>query len=119
VQRLVHGRLEVPVRRLAVAILVRLADVDPFARQAVVFQESPITGLKLPLGRQVIDGRAQTVAAMPPRHAAEFPQRVLETVGQGLKRLRLADGHRFPIRIREHEVIRQVLKAFPENGDVQ
>ena len=31
VQRLVHGGLEVPVRRLAVAILVRLADIDPLA----------------------------------------------------------------------------------------
>jgi hypothetical protein len=37
-QRLIDGGLEVPVRRLSVAVLVRLADVDPLARHAVVRQ---------------------------------------------------------------------------------
>jgi hypothetical protein len=39
IERLIHRRLEVPVGRLAVAILMRLADVDPLARQAVMLQE--------------------------------------------------------------------------------
>lgn len=118
-QRLVHRGLEVSVRRLAVAILVRLADVDPLARQAVVVQQPPIAGLKFAFGRQVVDRRAQAVAAMPPRHSPQFPECVLQTVGQRLERLRRADGHRLPVGVREHEVIRQMLEAFAEDGDSQ
>jgi hypothetical protein len=76
-QRLVHGGLEVPVRRLRVAILMRLADVDPLARQAIMFQEPSIAGLKFALGREVVDRRAQAVATMSSRHSPELPQRVL------------------------------------------
>lgn len=76
-QGLVQRSLEVPVRRLRVAILVRLADVDPLAREAVMFQEPPIARLELAFGREVVDRRAQAVAAMPSRYSTEFPQRVL------------------------------------------
>ena len=118
-QGLVHSRLKVPVRRLTVAVLVRLADVDPLARQAVVFQEPPIAGLKLPLGRQVVDRRREAVATMPARRSPQLPQRVLQAVGQRLERLRRADGHRLPVRVGEHEMIHQVLEAFSEDGDSQ
>ena len=77
VQSLVHGSLEMPVRRLGVAILVRLADVNPLARKAVMFQEPPIAGLKFTFGREVVDRRAQAVTAMPSRHSPQFPERVL------------------------------------------
>lgn len=119
IQRLVHGRFEMPMRRLAVAVLVRLAHIDPLAGQAIVFQQPAIAGLKFALGRQVVDRRAQAVAAMPPRHAAEFPQRVLQAVGQGLERLRRAEGDRFPIRVREHEVIDHVREGLAQNGHPQ
>lgn len=76
-QGLVHGGLKMPVGRLAVAIFMRLADVDPFAREAVMFQEPLVAGLKLTFGREVVDRRGQAVAAMPPWHSAQFPQRVL------------------------------------------
>ena len=36
-QGLVHGGLKVPMRRLAVAVLMRLADIDPLAGEAVMF----------------------------------------------------------------------------------
>jgi hypothetical protein len=81
VQSLVHGSLKVPVRRLGVAILVRLTDVDPLAREVVMFQEPPIAGLELAFGREVVDRRAQAVAAMPSRYSSEFPQRILQAVG--------------------------------------
>jgi len=118
-QRLIHRSLEVPVRRLAVAVLMWLADIDPLARQSVVVQQPSITGLEFTFGRQVVDRRAQAVAAMSPRHSPEFPQGVLQTVGQCLERLRRADGHRLPVGVREHEVIRQMLEAFAEDGDAQ
>lgn len=118
-QSLVHGSLKVPVRRLGVAILVRLADVDPLAREVVMFQEPPIAGLELAFDRKVVDRRAQTVAAMPLRHSAQFPERVLQAVGQGLEGLRRADGYGFPVRVREHEVIRQMFESSAEDGDSQ
>jgi hypothetical protein len=76
-QGLVHRRLKMPVRRFAVAILMRLADVDPLAREAVMFQEPQITGLKFTFGREVVDRRTQAVAAVPPGHSPQFPERVL------------------------------------------
>lgn len=50
-QSLIHGGLEVSVGRFGVAVLVWLANVNPLARQAVVFQEPPIAALKLAFGR--------------------------------------------------------------------
>ena len=118
-QRLVHRRLEMPMRRLAVAVLVRLAHIDPFAGQAVMVQQPPIARLKLALGREVVDRRAQAIAAVPARHAPEFPQRVLQAVGQRLERLRRADAHRFPVRVREHEVIHEMVETLAEDRDGQ
>jgi hypothetical protein len=119
VQRLVHRILEVAMRRLAVAVLMRLANIDALAGQTVMVQQPPIAGLKLTFGREIVDRRAQAVAAMPPRHAPEFPQRILQAVGQRLERLRRADGHRFPVRIGEHKVIHQMVEAFAQDGDGQ
>ncbi len=119
VQGLVHRGLEVPMRRLAVAVLMRLADVDPLARQAIMLQEPLVAGLKFAFGRQVVDRRAQAVAAVPPGHSSQFPERVLEAVGQRLERLRDAQGHRLPVRVGEHEVIRQMLESLAEDRDSQ
>lgn len=80
-QGLIDRGLEVPVRRFGVAVLVRLPRVDPLARHAVVRQQVAIASLELAGRRQVVHGRAQTVAAVPSRHAAQFPQRILQAVG--------------------------------------
>ena len=98
---------------------MRLADVDPLSREPVMFQEPPIAGLELPLGRKVVDRRAQAVAAMPSRHSPQFPQRVLQAVGQRFERLRRADTYRLPVRVGEDEVIRQMLESLSEDGDSQ
>ena len=76
-QRLIDRGLEVPVRRLRVAVLVRLPRVDPLARHAVMSQQIAIPGLELAGRRQVVHGRGQRVGAMPTRRAAQFPQRIL------------------------------------------
>jgi len=86
-QRLIDGPLEVPVRRLGIAVFVRLPDVDPLAGHAVVSQQVAIASLELPCRGQVIHRRAQAVGAMPLGHTAQFPQRVLQSVGQRLERL--------------------------------
>ena len=86
-QRLIDRGLEVPVRRLRVAVLVRLPRVDPLARHAVVREQVAVSGLELAGRRQVVHGGAQGIGAMAPRHAAEFPHRVLQAVGERLERL--------------------------------
>lgn len=118
-QRLIDGGLEVSVRRLRIAVLVRLPRVDPLTRHAVVRQQIAVTGLELAGRREVVDGGAQTVATVPPRHAAQFPQRILQTVGQGLKRFRRTQRHRLPVRVSQHEVVHHVIKPLTGNGDLQ
>ena len=118
-QRLIHGGLEMPVRRLRIAVLVRLPHIDPLARDVVVSQQVAVTGLELPRRRQVVHGSTETVAAVPPRHAAQFPQGILQTIGQRLKRLRRTHGDRFPVRVGQHKVVDQVIEALTGNGDVQ
>lgn len=76
-QCLIDGRFEMPVRRLRIAVLVGLPDIDPLAGHAVVRQQIPIARLKLSRRRQVVHRRRQAVGAMSPRYAAEFPKCVL------------------------------------------
>jgi hypothetical protein len=118
-ERLAHGRLEVAVRRLAVAVLVRLADVDPLARHAVMAEQIAVARLELPLRRQVVDRRAEAVAAVPPRHAAQLPKRVLQPLRQRLERLRGTDAHRLPVRVGQDEVVHQVIERLPLDGHAE
>jgi hypothetical protein len=115
-QGLIDGGLEVPVGRLVVPVLVRGPHVDPLARQPVVFEQVPIPGLELPLRRQVADRRREAVAAVPPGHPAECPQGVLEPVRQRLKRLRRTHRHRLPVRVRQDEVVHQVVERLALDG---
>jgi hypothetical protein len=119
IQGLIDRGLEMAMRRFIVAVLVRLANIDALAAQAVVFEQASITGLKFAFDRQIVDCRGEAVAAMPFGNATELPQGVLQTVRQGLEGLRGADGHRFPVRVGEHEVIHQMIEAFAEDGDSQ
>ncbi len=109
-QGLVHSVLEVTVRRFHVAVLVRLADIDPLPLQIVVIQQVAIALTELPLVRKVVHGRRETVTAMPTRNASKFPQGVLQALAQRLERLRGADRERFPIGVRQREVIDQMGK---------
>lgn len=118
-ERLIDGGLEVTVRRLRVAVLVRLPRVDPLARHAVMRQQIAIPGLELTPFRMVVHGRGQTVAAVPTRHAAQFPQRVLQAVGQRLERLGRAQRHRLPVRVGQHEVVDHVVEPLAGDRDVQ
>jgi hypothetical protein len=118
-QGLVQGVLEVTMGRLGVAVLVWLPNIDPLTCQPVTVQKGAVTRLEFPLHRQIVDRCGQTIAPMPPRHAAQLPQRVLQSVRQGLERLRGTQRHRFPVRVGQHEVIRQLLEPLAGNGDSQ
>ena len=109
-QRLIDGGFEVPMRRFRVAVLVRLPRVDALARHAVMGQQIAIARLELACRRQVVHGGTQAVATVPPWHAAEFPERILQTVGQGFERLGGTERHRLPVRIGQHEVVHQVVE---------
>jgi hypothetical protein len=56
---------------------------------------------------------------MPPRYAAEFPQGVLQAIGECLERLRRADRHRFPVRVGQDEVVDQVIERLPVDRDAE
>jgi hypothetical protein len=109
---LVDRGLEVAVRRFGVAVLVRLTRVDPLTRQTVVIQEIAVAGLELPRRRVVVHRRGEAVAAVLPRHATEFPQRLLQPFRERLERLRHAQVHRFPIRVGQNKVIDEVIERL-------
>jgi hypothetical protein len=114
-ERLLDRLLEVPMRRLAVAVLVRTASVGPRPLQAVVFQQRRVPRVKLPPVRQVVHRRAQPIGAMPQGDAGKFPQRVLQAVAQRLQTLRETDRRRFPVRVGQHRVVHQVIERL--SGD--
>jgi hypothetical protein len=118
-QRLIDRRLEVPVRRLRIAVLVRLPGVDPLTRHAVVGQQVPVPRLELPRRRQVVHRRRQRIAAVLPGHPAQVPERLLQPVRQRLERLRRTHRHRLPVRIRQDEVVDQVVERLPGDRDGQ
>jgi hypothetical protein len=110
-QRLVHTPLELVVALFRVAVLVALAGLDGLAMQAVVTQQRLITLLeRLRSFDARLHGRRQPIRAMHLRHAAQFPQRVLQPVAEALQAFREAERDRLPIGVREHEMIEQVRK---------
>jgi hypothetical protein len=112
-QGLVHDRLEMAVRRFDVAVLVRLADVDALRLDVVVIRQVAVTPPELAVLREVVDRRTQAVGAVLARHAAQPPKRFLEPPAQRLERFGEADRDGLPIRIRQREVIHQVVKWLP------
>ena len=119
VERLIHRRLQVAVRRLDVAVLMRLAGVRPLRLDLIVVHQVAVPPAKLALFRQVVDRRAQAVAAMPAGHAAQLPKGVLDSAAHGLERFGEADGREFPVRVGEGEVVQQVVQRLAPDGDSQ
>jgi hypothetical protein len=118
-QRLFHRLLEMPMRRLRIAILVRVVRLDLLADQTVVRQQSFIARRELVPLRQVIDRRRHPVAAVSLGHAAQFPQGVLQTGAETGKTLRETDRHRLPVRVSEHQVIHQVRERLAADGHAE
>jgi hypothetical protein len=118
-QRLIDGALKVSVRRLGVAVLVRLPRVDPLPRYPVVSQQISITRLEFPSRGMVVHSGGQRVAAVPMRHAAQFPEGILQSVRKRLERFRRTHRHRLPVRVGQHEVVDHVIEWLAGDGDVQ
>jgi hypothetical protein len=118
-QRLLHRLLEPPMSLLDVAVLVAMPRLDLLPDESVVRQQPLITLRELLLLRQVVHGRAQAIRPVPLRHAAQFPQRVLQPFAQALEALRKADRHRLPVRVGQHEVIDHVLERLTRDRHPQ
>src|ERR1035437_1506020 len=56
---------------------------------------------------------------MPLWHLAQFPDRVLQSLTQAFEAFGIAHRPRFPVRVRQHEVIDQGWEALPLDGDTQ
>ena len=63
-QRLLDDRFEMAMRRLDVAILMRLADIDALWIDLVVIHQVAVTLAKLAVLREVVDRRAEAVGAV-------------------------------------------------------
>ena len=118
-QRLIDGRFQVAMRRFDVAVLIRRSDVDPLRRDLIVVHQVAVTLAKLPVLRQVVDRRAEAVAAVGARRAPELPKGLLETVAHGLERFRETDRGKLPVRVGEREVIQQMVERLAVDGDPQ
>lgn len=118
-QRLVHCFLETPMPLFDVAVLVRMVRLDLLPAHPEMRQQRLVTLCELLLLGKIVHGRAHAVAAVTLRHATQLPQRVLQSLAQALETLRKADRRRFPVRVRQHEVIHQMIEALPRDGDVQ
>jgi hypothetical protein len=118
-QRLIQGSLETPVPLLDVAVLVRMVGLDLLARHSIVGQQCLVTLRELLLLREVVDGGAHAVGAMPLRHTTQLDERILQALTQSLETLREADRRRLPVRVGQHEMVDQVVEALPLNGDAQ
>jgi hypothetical protein len=72
-----------------------------------------------PLIARIIHGQRHPVRPVFQRRAAQFPQRMLQTVAQTFKAFRVAQRDVLPIRVRQHKVIQHVGKALPPYRDAQ
>lgn len=118
-ERLVDGVFETPVRLLDVAVLAPFSRLRLLRDQAVVGDQARIPPRELLLLRKVVHRQAHPVGAMPSRNAAQFEQRLLQPLRQTLEALGKTDRRRFPVRIGQHEVIKQMLERLTPDGHSQ
>jgi hypothetical protein len=118
-QRLFQRSLELVMALLCVPVLVGLPCLDRLALQAVVPQQRLVTIRE----RSTLCPRRhrcrQPIRAVQPRHAAQFPQGVLQPLAEALVALREAEGSRLPVRVRQHKVVNQMVEEHALEGHAQ
>lgn len=80
-------------------------------------QQRLVVLLKINLLGQVVYRRRHPVRAMQQRHPTQLPESVLEPFAQARKALGRADRARFPVRIRQHEVVHHMRKQLTADRD--
>jgi hypothetical protein len=118
-QRLLQRPLELAMTLLDVTVLVGTTRLDRLPLQAIVPQQSLVTvGERGPPGPWRHGGR-QPIGAVQPRHSPQFPQGILQPVAEALVALGEADRPRLPVRVRQHEVVDQVIERRTLDRHVQ
>ena len=115
-QSLFDGILEAMVRLFAIAVLMAAVRIGRFRLDAVVAHQRLVVArehFRVAVG---MDRQRHPVRAMPPRSAAQNPERVLQAFAQTGKALGEADGHMLPVRVGQHEVVDQVIEALSLEG---
>src|ERR1035438_4479755 len=102
-----------------IAVLVAMTSLGLLALQPVEAHQAFVTISEICRISHVVDRRREPVGAMPIRHFAQLPQRVLQPFAQALKALGKAHRSRLPVRVRQHEVIDQVRKTLSLYGHAQ
>ena len=118
-QRLLHRALKPVVTLLGIAILIRAGRIGVLRLHAVVPHHPFIAAVELLQVAHVIDRARQAVGAVFDRYCAQFPHRVLPAFTEALQALGIADRARLPVRVRQHEVVHQVLERLSRERDPQ
>src|ERR1039457_7706778 len=82
--------LETKMPLFHIAVLVAMTSLGLLALQPVEAHQALVTISELCRISHVVDRRREPVGAVPMRHFAELPQRVLQPFAQALKALRKA-----------------------------
>jgi hypothetical protein len=101
-----------------ISVLVATTGLDLLSGQTVATQQRLVAARELRRTRRVVDRCRQPIGAMPFRHLAQLPERVLQAFAQTLEALGKADRPRFPVRVRQHEVVDQVREALSLHRDL-
>jgi len=98
---------------------MRAGGIGRLGHETVVPQQRLIprrVGLRVTV---VVYRQRHPVRAVTCRHAAQVPQRVLQTLAQAGEALRKAQGHVLPVRVGQDEVIQQVRERQAREGDAE
>jgi hypothetical protein len=118
-QGLVDGLLEAVMTLLDVAILVGLSRLDRLAFEPVMREQSLVAaGERLGFG-VAVDRGGQAIGAVSLGDSSQFPQGVLEALGEARETLGEADGAGLPVGVGEDEVIDHVVERHAEDGDAE
>jgi hypothetical protein len=116
---LVDGLLEPVVALLGVAVLVGLPRLNRLGRDAVMREQGVISSReRLRIGIGVHRG-AHAVGAMPSGNPSQLPKGVLQPFAQALEALAEANRAGFPVGVREHEVIDEVVEGLADDRDAE
>jgi hypothetical protein len=118
-QRLRDRLLETPMALFTIAVLMAARRVGRFALDAVVIEQPLIPRRELLRLAVRVDRQRQPIRAMMRRRPAQFPKRVLHPGAQVREILREAHHHVFPVRIRQHEMIQQMIEPLAGDGHLQ
>ena len=116
-QRLIDGGLESVMALLGISILMGLAGVDGLSFQAIVGQRGTITLVEQVTIAKVVHRSGEPISTVHLRNPSQFPDGVLEPLGEALETLGKADRGGLPIGIGQDKVIDQVIERLASQDD--